>query len=157
MRLANEQVFNAIVLIAADHQHGPPVQWMERISDHRFECRNPGSMASARMTAPKIGPSSRRSSKQPYAARGISSPGGIDSQTKRHRPASLARRCPHPSGQSLARQSPRRTSALDLGGRAPATAARCLTCPRASHLRRHIKTKLKGCRSVAHLSLGARG
>ena len=49
-------------------------------------------------------------------------------QTERHRSASLARRCSHPPRQSLAQQSPRRTPSLDLGRRAPATAARRLNC-----------------------------
>ncbi len=44
----------------------------------------------------------------------------------RHRSSGLARRYPHPPGQSLAQQSPRRTPALDLGRRAPAPEARCL-------------------------------
>lgn len=69
-----------------------------------------------------------------------------NSQTVRHRSPSLARRYPHPPGQSLAQQSSRRTPALDVGRSAPVTKARRLNRYRASHLRRSIKQNPKGAR-----------
>jgi hypothetical protein len=54
-----------------------------------------------------------------------------DQFTEWHRSPGLARRCPDPPSQSLAEQSPRRASALGLGCRAPATAARRLNRSRA--------------------------
>jgi hypothetical protein len=60
-------------------------------------------------------------------------------------PTSLACRYPFPFGQSQAQQSPRPISALNLGRRASAIAARRLTSSRASHLSRQIEPKLKGC------------
>src|SRR5215469_3241291 len=45
-------------------------------------------------------------------------------QIERRRAPSLSCRCSRPPRQSLAQQSPRRAPSMDLGSRAPATAAR---------------------------------
>jgi hypothetical protein len=57
IRLPDQQVVNAVMLVVADHQHGPADQRMKRISNYGFECQKPGTMAPARTAAPNTGPS----------------------------------------------------------------------------------------------------
>jgi len=57
MRLPNQEIVNAIVLVIAGHQNGLADQRMERIGDHRFVRQKPGTMAPAQTTARKTGPS----------------------------------------------------------------------------------------------------
>jgi hypothetical protein len=57
MRLPNQEILNAIVLVVAGHQNGLADQRMERIGDDRFGGQKPGTMAPAQMTARKTGPS----------------------------------------------------------------------------------------------------
>jgi hypothetical protein len=63
MRLPNQEIVNAIVLVVAGHQNGLADQRMERIGDDRFVRQKPGTMAPAQITAPKIGLVSLRSLK----------------------------------------------------------------------------------------------
>jgi hypothetical protein len=63
MRLPNQEIVNAIVLVIAGHQNGLADQRMERIGDHRFVRQKPGTMAPAQITGPKIGTVSLRSLK----------------------------------------------------------------------------------------------
>ena len=56
MRLPNQEIVNAIVLVIAGHQNGLADQRMERIGDHRFVRQKPGTMAPAQMVVPSIGP-----------------------------------------------------------------------------------------------------
>jgi len=64
MRLPNQEIVNAIVLVIAGHQNGLADQRMERIGDHRFVRQKPGTMAPAQMKVARHGRSSRRSSTQ---------------------------------------------------------------------------------------------
>jgi hypothetical protein len=57
MRLPNQEIVNAIVLVVAGHQNGLADQRMERIGDDRFVRQKPGTMAPAQTTARKTGPS----------------------------------------------------------------------------------------------------
>ena len=53
MRLPNQEIVNAIVLVVAGHQHGLADQRMERIGDDCFVRQKPGTMAPAR-TAERV-------------------------------------------------------------------------------------------------------
>jgi hypothetical protein len=48
---------DAVMLMAADNQHGLADQRMKWIGDDRFKCQKPGIMTPARMAEPGIGPS----------------------------------------------------------------------------------------------------
>ncbi len=71
MRLSNQDVVNAVMLVVADDQHGLTDQRMKWIGDHGFECQKPGIMKLARTRVARTGRTSLRSWKRPYAARGI--------------------------------------------------------------------------------------
>jgi hypothetical protein len=60
MRLSNQAIVNAIVLVVAGDRDDLTNQRMERIGDHGFVCQKPGTMAPARMKAAEHGRSSRR-------------------------------------------------------------------------------------------------
>ena len=55
MRLPNQEIVNAIVLVIAGHQNGLADQRMERIGDHRFVRQKPGTMAPAQTSPPRSG------------------------------------------------------------------------------------------------------
>ena len=55
MRLPDQEMVDAVVLMGADHQNRLADQWMIRIGNHGFECQKPGTMAPARMVVPSIG------------------------------------------------------------------------------------------------------
>ena len=57
MRLPNQEIANAVVLVVAGHQNGLADQRMERIGDDRFVRKKPGTIAPAQTTARKTGPS----------------------------------------------------------------------------------------------------
>jgi hypothetical protein len=60
MRLPDQEMVDAVVLMGADHQNRLAGQWMIRIGNYGFECQKPGTMAPARTTVDVIGRSSRR-------------------------------------------------------------------------------------------------
>ena len=57
MRLPDQEMVNAVMLVVANHEHGLADHWMKRIGNHGFECQKPGTMAPAQTTARKTGPS----------------------------------------------------------------------------------------------------
>jgi hypothetical protein len=60
MRLPDQEMVNAVVLVGANHQNRLAGQWMIRIGNYGFECQKPGTMAPARTKAAKTGHVSRR-------------------------------------------------------------------------------------------------
>ena len=60
MRLPDQEMVDAVMLVGADHQNRLAGQWMIRIGNYGFECQKPGTMAPARTAAAVIGRSSRR-------------------------------------------------------------------------------------------------
>jgi len=57
MRLPDQEMVDAVVLMGADHQNRLAGQWMIRIGNYGFECQKPGTMAPARTAVAGIGPS----------------------------------------------------------------------------------------------------
>jgi hypothetical protein len=55
MRLPDQEMVDAVVLMRADHQNRLAGQWMIRIGNYGFECQKPGTMAPARTAAESIG------------------------------------------------------------------------------------------------------
>lgn len=55
MRLSDQDVVNAVMLVVADDQHGLTDQRMKRIGDHGFECQKPGIMKLDRTAAREAG------------------------------------------------------------------------------------------------------
>ena len=55
MRLPDQEMVNAVVLVGADHQNRLAGQWMKRIGNYGFECQKPGTMAPARMPEDALG------------------------------------------------------------------------------------------------------
>ena len=60
MRLPDQEMVNAVVLVGADHQNRLAGQWMIRIGNHGFECQKPSTMAPARIPEASDGPFWRR-------------------------------------------------------------------------------------------------
>jgi hypothetical protein len=60
MRLPNQEMVNAIMLVGADHQNHLAGQRMKRIGNYGFECQKPGTMAPARIAVESIGRSLQR-------------------------------------------------------------------------------------------------
>ena len=56
MRLTDQEMVDAVVLMGADHQNRLAGQWMIRIGNYGFECQKPGTMAPARTRERVIGP-----------------------------------------------------------------------------------------------------
>jgi hypothetical protein len=55
LRLSDQEVVDAAMLVVTNHQHRLPGQWMKRIGDNGFECQKPGIMAPARTAEHVIG------------------------------------------------------------------------------------------------------
>ena len=55
MRLPNQEMVNAVMLVVANHENGLPDHWMKWIGNHSFECQKPGTMAPARIPVGGIG------------------------------------------------------------------------------------------------------
>ena len=51
LRLSDQEVVDAAMLVVANHQHRLTSQRMKRIGDNGFECQKPGIMAPARTAA----------------------------------------------------------------------------------------------------------
>jgi hypothetical protein len=60
VRLPNQEMVNAVMLVVANHENGLADQWMKWIGNHSLECQKPGTMAPARTKVQKIGPAWRR-------------------------------------------------------------------------------------------------
>jgi hypothetical protein len=60
MRLPDQEMVDAVVLVDADHQNRLAGQRMIRIGNYSLECQKPGIMAPARTREPKTGPFWRR-------------------------------------------------------------------------------------------------
>jgi hypothetical protein len=60
VRLSDQEVVDAIMLMGADDQHRLADQRVKWITDNCFECEKPGTMAPARTRAPRIGHCSPR-------------------------------------------------------------------------------------------------
>jgi hypothetical protein len=60
MRLTDQEMVDAVVLMGADHQNRLAGQWMIRIGNYGFECQKPGTMAPARIPEASDGRSWRR-------------------------------------------------------------------------------------------------
>jgi len=56
MRLPDQEMVDAVVLVGTDHQNRLAGKRMIRIGNHSFECQKPGTMAPARMKAVRTGP-----------------------------------------------------------------------------------------------------
>src|SRR4051812_20730384 len=55
LRLSDQEVLDAAMLVVANHQHRLPTQRMKRIGDNGFERQKPGIMAPARMKVARTG------------------------------------------------------------------------------------------------------
>jgi len=55
MRLPDQEMVDAVVLMGADHQNRLAGQWMIRIGNYGFECQKPGTMAPARTKMERTG------------------------------------------------------------------------------------------------------
>ncbi len=51
MRLPDQEMVNAVMLVVANHENGLADHWMKRIGNYGFECQKPGTMAPARKSA----------------------------------------------------------------------------------------------------------
>src|ERR1700733_12074217 len=60
MRLPDKEMVDPVVLVGTDHQNRLAAQRMKRISNYRFECQKPVTMAPARTAGHITGRSSRR-------------------------------------------------------------------------------------------------
>ena len=60
MRLPNQEMVNAVMLVGTGHQNRLAREWMIRIGNYSFECQKPGTMVPARTTADATGRSLQR-------------------------------------------------------------------------------------------------
>jgi hypothetical protein len=60
MRLPNQEMLDAVMLVGAGHQNRLAREWMIRIGNHGFECQKPGTMLPARTKAERTGHAWRR-------------------------------------------------------------------------------------------------
>jgi hypothetical protein len=49
VRLPDQEMVKAVMLVVANHENGLADHWMKRIGNHGFECQKPGTMAPARI------------------------------------------------------------------------------------------------------------